>query len=96
MQRSDLDWPEAVHEALVRLETIHGTLQSLSEAEDLIAAELIKVNRRRLKAAQTQMEQYYQDAAYTTTATDTVEPVVAAAPRPEADDGASKDAHFKR
>ena len=50
MQRSDLDWPEAVFEALTQSENIHGTIATIQSASEVIEHEQEKLNRRRARA----------------------------------------------
>ncbi|WWC62824.1 uncharacterized protein I303_105422 [Kwoniella dejecticola CBS 10117] len=58
LERSDLDWPEAVHEALLRFECVHGKLDSLLDAQKRIDRQMEKVIKRREKAAiHTQQQQ---------------------------------------
>ncbi|WWC70988.1 uncharacterized protein I206_104941 [Kwoniella pini CBS 10737] len=57
IQRSDLDWPEAVYEALIRFENTHGTLGSLLDAKKRISREQEKLTKRREKAA-LEIQQY--------------------------------------
>lgn len=63
IQRTDLDWPEAVYEALIQFENVHGTLDSLADAIKQIEAEKQKLVKRREKAAQEQYQQYYEQQA---------------------------------
>jgi hypothetical protein len=73
VQRSDLDWPEMVYEALTQFESIHGDLEEIKATRQLIEKESDKLVKRRQKA----QEQYtqYQPVA---------EPAQApAAPEPE-------------
>lgn len=65
IERTDLDWPEAVYEAFLRFETIHGSLQTLAQAMAKIDTEQQKLERRRQKASQEQMNQYYTQIATT-------------------------------
>nr|ODN95071.1 hypothetical protein L204_04418 [Cryptococcus depauperatus CBS 7855] len=51
IQRTDLDWPEAVYEAFIQLEVIHGTPQSLHESKKKIDKEQEKLLKRREKVA---------------------------------------------
>ncbi|WVR06547.1 hypothetical protein IAU60_003578 [Kwoniella sp. DSM 27419] len=51
IHRSDLDWPEAVFEAFLQFEQLHGSLDSLLEAKKAISREQEKLVRRREKAA---------------------------------------------
>ena len=62
IQRTDLDWPEAVFEAFLRFETIHGDLTSLADATRKIGVEEAKLAKRRQKASQEQLAQYYAEA----------------------------------
>jgi hypothetical protein len=59
IQRSDLDWPEAVYEAFMQFENVHGTGQTIKETTDRITKEAGKVARRREKQAEE-----YQAVAY--------------------------------
>ena len=62
--RTDLDWPEAVHEAYLTLETVSGTLETVAQAKANIRREQTKLAKRREKAAAEQYQyQYYQQAA---------------------------------
>jgi len=93
--RTDLDWPEVVYEAMLQFETIHGDLSTLADATSKIEAEQQKLARRREKANQEQLQQYYAAAPVAqpeaTQATQEVE-VRQEQPQPEAMD----DSHFKR
>ncbi|KAK8858792.1 hypothetical protein IAR55_003022 [Kwoniella newhampshirensis] len=51
IQRHDLDWPEAVYEAFVQFENVHGELGTVLEAKQHIEREQEKVAKRREKAA---------------------------------------------
>lgn len=51
IQRSDLDWPEAVYQAFEMFENVHGTLDTLSGARKAIAHEQKRVTRKREKQA---------------------------------------------
>jgi hypothetical protein len=62
IERTDLDWPEAVFEAFLRFETIHGDLNTLAEATNRIYVEEVKLAKRRQKATQEQLNQYYAEA----------------------------------
>lgn len=53
IQRSDLDWPEAVYEAFTQFESIHGTVETILLAARKIEKESEKLARRREKTAQT-------------------------------------------
>jgi hypothetical protein len=62
--RTDLDWPEAVYEAYLTMETLHGTLETVAQAKANIRREQTKLAKRREKAAAEQYQyQYYQQAA---------------------------------
>ena len=63
IQRTDLDWPEAIYEAYDRFEVIHGSLETLADAKSKIEVEQQKLAKRREKASQGQMDQYYAAAA---------------------------------
>lgn len=64
IERTDLDWPEAVHEAYIQFETIHGTLDTLAQAKVAVKREQVKLAKRREKAAAEQYQyQYYQQQA---------------------------------
>jgi hypothetical protein len=86
IQRSDLDWPEAVYEAYIQFETVHGDLGSLLQATTHIEKEQEKVTRRREKVAQQQMEQYHMAAAEPAATEVEVAAPVEAAPEPPADE----------
>jgi hypothetical protein len=60
--RTDLDWPEAVYEAYLTMETLHGTLETVAQAKANIRREQTKLAKRREKAAAEQY-QYHQQAA---------------------------------
>jgi hypothetical protein len=49
IQRSDLDWPEAVFEAYLQFEDIHGTVDSILQIRSKIAKETQRLARRREK-----------------------------------------------
>ncbi|EAL22747.1 hypothetical protein CNBB1950 [Cryptococcus deneoformans B-3501A] len=51
IQRTDLDWPEAIYEAFIQLEVVHGTPQTLQDTRKKIEKEQEKVAKRREKAA---------------------------------------------
>lgn len=53
IQRSDLDWPEAVYEAFTQFENIHGTVDTILQASRKIEKESEKLARRREKTAHT-------------------------------------------
>jgi hypothetical protein len=58
MTRRDLDWPEAVFDASLLLENVHGSLQTLNQAREAIEREQNKVAKRREQV----QEIYYQPA----------------------------------
>ncbi|CAK9779644.1 hypothetical protein CC85DRAFT_289288 [Cutaneotrichosporon oleaginosum] len=60
IQRPDLDWPEAVYEAFITFENVHGTLEALQTARKHIATAQKKLNRRREREAQAQQAAYAQ------------------------------------
>lgn len=71
IQRSDLDWPEAIYEAFTQFENIHGTVETILLAARKIEKESEKLARRREKTAQTlaaqgSIEVGGQDTAATT------------------------------
>jgi len=93
--RTDLDWPEAVYEALLQFEMIHGDLSSLADAASKIEAEQHKLARRREKANQEQMQQYY--AAQPVVQPETTQEVEAQAVEvPQEQPEPTDDSHFKR
>lgn len=49
IQRSDLDWPEAVFEAYLQFEDIHGTVDSILHTRKQVAKESQRLARRREK-----------------------------------------------
>ncbi|KGB79737.2 hypothetical protein CNBG_5575 [Cryptococcus deuterogattii R265] len=51
IQRTDLDWPEAIYEAFIQLEVVHGSPQTLQGARKKIEKEQEKLAKRREKAA---------------------------------------------
>ncbi|GMK58444.1 hypothetical protein CspeluHIS016_0504760 [Cutaneotrichosporon spelunceum] len=63
IQRPDLDWPEAVFEAFVTFENVHGSLETLQAARKHIGTAQKKLNRRREREAQAQQAQQAQVAA---------------------------------
>ena len=65
IQRSDLDWPEAIFEAMLRLEMVHGSLETLAETETIVEEASQKLTRRRAKEAEKQMAQYNYSAVQT-------------------------------
>lgn len=71
IQRSDLDWPEAVYDAFVQFENVHGDLTTLLRATKAIGREKEKLVRRREKAAAEQIEQYHLQVAASTVQEDT-------------------------
>ncbi|ORX37192.1 hypothetical protein BD324DRAFT_681110 [Kockovaella imperatae] len=94
MNRSDLDWPEAVSEAWLRFEHIHGTVETLVAAQRAVEVEMLKLARRRERDAAQHMEQYQAEMAATVQSSAEVEVNGAA---PEGTDGdETNDAHFKR
>jgi hypothetical protein len=52
IQRSDLDWPEMVYEALTQLESIHGQLDTIKDSQRIIERESEKLAKRRQKAVE--------------------------------------------
>jgi hypothetical protein len=100
LQRTDLDWPEAVHEAFIQFETVHGDLTSLASANALIETERIKLAKRRERAAEIQqvqvVEQYLQpvaDVSASAEAGDAPEPTPQ---QPAPASVPTDDGHFKR
>ncbi|EIW67704.1 hypothetical protein TREMEDRAFT_69686 [Tremella mesenterica DSM 1558] len=69
LQRSDLDWPEAVYEAFIQFENVHGDLDTVLDANKRIAKAQEKLAKRREKAAQEQTAQYQVVAQSGTSAT---------------------------
>ncbi|WVO20839.1 uncharacterized protein IAS62_002139 [Cryptococcus decagattii] len=51
IQRTDLDWPEAIYEAFIQLEVVHGSPQTLQDTRKKIEKEQEKLAKRREKAA---------------------------------------------
>lgn len=51
IQRTDLDWPEAIYEAFIQLEVVHGSPQTLQDTIKKIEKEQEKLAKRREKAA---------------------------------------------
>lgn len=47
IQRSDLDWPEAVYEAYLQFEDVHGSVDSILQTRSKIAKETQRLARRR-------------------------------------------------
>ncbi|WWD05336.1 hypothetical protein V865_003409 [Kwoniella europaea PYCC6329] len=96
IQRSDLDWPEAVYDALIQFEHVHGTLDSLLDARTKIEREQEKLSKRREKAA-LETQQYIMS---TGDAVATVQPVlqstVAAEATNAADTAKEPEGHHKR
>ncbi|RXK40070.1 hypothetical protein M231_02710 [Tremella mesenterica] len=69
LQRSDLDWPEAVYDAFIQFENVHGDLDTVLDANKRIAKAQEKLAKRREKAAQEQTAQYQVVAQSGTSAT---------------------------
>ncbi|WVQ78414.1 hypothetical protein IAT38_000500 [Cryptococcus sp. DSM 104549] len=82
IHRSDLDWPEAVYEAFIQFETIHGTLETLSKTKKKIEVAQEKLAKRREKEAQE--AQAYQEMYAAQVAITGDAPVPAAAEVPAA------------
>jgi ribosomal protein L17 len=61
IQRSDLDWPEAVYEALSRFETVHGSIETTLQSARKIEKESEKLARRREKVAREQAAYQYTE-----------------------------------
>ncbi|KAJ7714178.1 hypothetical protein B0H16DRAFT_1808225, partial [Mycena metata] len=59
----NLDWPEAVWEAWLAFEHLHGSVQQIEAAGDKIEKAQVVVNTRRAKAAEKQAAQYSKQAA---------------------------------
>jgi hypothetical protein len=86
VQRTDLDWPEAVHEAFMQFETVHGGLDNLASATQLLDKERIKLERRRAKAQEASQAIHYgshqlevQQAQTQVETIDSTEPIASAA-----------------
>nr|XP_019000213.1 uncharacterized protein I203_07372 [Kwoniella mangroviensis CBS 8507]OCF63674.1 hypothetical protein I203_07372 [Kwoniella mangroviensis CBS 8507] len=96
IQRSDLDWPEAVYDALIQFEHVHGTLDSLLDARTKIEREQEKLSKRREKAA-LETQQYIMS---TDDAVATVQPIlqstVAVEATNAADTAKEPEGHQKR
>nr|XP_031864419.1 uncharacterized protein CI109_000333 [Kwoniella shandongensis]KAA5531491.1 hypothetical protein CI109_000333 [Kwoniella shandongensis] len=96
IQRHDLDWPEAIYEAFIQFENVHGGLDTLFEARQHIEKEQEKVTKRREKAAleAQSYQQYTAPAPVEETAepmvVDASEPVPQPASAPEEDDSRLK------
>lgn len=58
IQRSDLDWPEAVFEAYVQFEDIHGTVDSILQTRSKVAKETQRLARRREKQHEQMAAEY--------------------------------------
>lgn len=82
--RSDLDWPEAVYEAFIQFENLHGTVDTLIAAKAVIRKEQAKVAKRREKAAAEQYQAYYEAMAPASADPAQVESTSASAPAPAA------------
>ncbi|KAJ7175442.1 hypothetical protein C8R46DRAFT_64994 [Mycena filopes] len=59
----NLDWPEAVWDAWLAFEHLHGSVQQIDAAGDKIEKAQAVVNTRRTKAAQKQAKQYEKQVA---------------------------------
>ncbi|WWD18688.1 hypothetical protein CI109_103142 [Kwoniella shandongensis] len=100
IQRHDLDWPEAIYEAFIQFENVHGGLDTLFEARQHIEKEQEKVTKRREKAAleAQSYQQYTAPAPVEETAepmvVDASEPVPQPASAPEEDDSRLKRGEF--
>ncbi|OCF40172.1 hypothetical protein I317_05996 [Kwoniella heveanensis CBS 569] len=91
IQRSNLDWPEAVYEAYMLFESIHGSLADIQDAEKRIEKEREKVMRRREKAAQEVQAVQEQDAGIqAAVASETVQPVTTQAAVPVEDNAVAE------
>ncbi|WVF68817.1 hypothetical protein IAT40_003590 [Kwoniella sp. CBS 6097] len=78
IQRSNLDWPEAVYEAYTQFESIHGSLADLLDAYTRIEKEREKVMRRREKVAlESQAIQEQETATQAAVALEAVQQVAA-------------------
>ena len=58
IQRSDLDWPEAVFEAYTQFEDIHGSVGSILQTRSKIAKETQRLARRREKQQEQMAAEY--------------------------------------
>jgi hypothetical protein len=97
--RSDLDWPEAVYEAFIQFENLHGTVDTLIAAKEMIRKEQEKVTRRREKAAAEAAQQYqayYGEAAAVAAAAPTTDTSAAAEPTPATAPAATPAPEVKR
>ncbi|WVW84930.1 hypothetical protein I302_106966 [Kwoniella bestiolae CBS 10118] len=99
IHRSDLDWPEAVYDALIQFELVHGTLDSLFDARSTIDKEKDKLLKRREKVAMDQ-QQYMISADGTDAVADSASQPVAeqveAIIDPTHNTSNEKDQNFKR
>ena len=95
MKRTDLDWPEAVSEAWLRFENIHGSMETLVAAQKTIEAEMQKLSRRREKDARLQMQQYQTTMVAAQPADVAMDGGAAERAEPN-DQAATGDSHFKR
>ncbi|EJF56678.1 RNA-binding protein Prp24 [Dichomitus squalens LYAD-421 SS1] len=96
----NLDWPEAVWEAWIAFEHLHGTVEQIEDALDRVERAQVQVNNRRAKEAQKAQEAAAQLIAETQAATEAALPVQAeTAPTlaaMEVDSGAPAEASAKR
>jgi hypothetical protein len=58
IQRSDLDWPEAIFEAYSQFEDIHGDVDSILQTRSKIAKESQRLARRREKQQEQLQAEY--------------------------------------
>jgi hypothetical protein len=58
IQRSDLDWPEAVFEAYLQFEDMHGTVDSILQTQNKVAKETQRLARRREKQQEQMAAEY--------------------------------------
>ncbi|CAK5284383.1 unnamed protein product [Mycena citricolor] len=100
----NLDWPEAVWEAWLSFEHLHGTVEQIDECGDKIEKAQIFVNTKRAKAAEKQAAEYAatvveQQQTVSTQETRSSEPMdVDSGPRGvkrAAEDATSEDGHKK-
>lgn len=58
IQRSDLDWPEAVYEAYLQFEDVHGSVDSILQTRSKIVKETQRLARRRERQQEQSLAEY--------------------------------------
>ena len=93
----NLDWPEAIWEAWISFEQLHGTVDQIEEALDRVERAQVQVNNKRAKEAQKAQDAAAQLIAETQAAALPVQTETAPEPAAmEVDSGAPAEARAKR